>query len=238
MNPTQQIYKELQQLFDHFNDRLFNNELPPCLLTLQRHKNTYGYFSKNRFTNTHKEYVSEIALNPEYFSTIPIVEVAQTVVHEMVHFLQFLKGKPGRGRYHNKEWANMMKEVGLMPSSTGKPGGKETGDRMADYPIEGGLFLKAFDELMTNEFKISWADRFPPKEKIINSINTGETKIEEWGDLTIYGLIENPQNGMVEPITENKSNRVKFSCPKCNSNIWAKPKIKAICGDCNIPFEC
>ncbi len=48
-----------------------------------------------------------------------------------------------------------------MLSSTGKPGGARTGDQMADYPIEGGRFLQACETLLTQEFKISWYDRFP-----------------------------------------------------------------------------
>jgi hypothetical protein len=33
---------------------------------------------------------------------------------------------------------------GLMPSSTGKPGGARVGQKMSDYPITGGLFAEAF----------------------------------------------------------------------------------------------
>jgi len=33
-----------------------------------------------------------------------------------------------------------MESIGLMPSDTGEPGGKRTGQRMSDYPIEGGAF--------------------------------------------------------------------------------------------------
>lgn len=33
-----------------------------------------------------------------------------------------------------------MKCVILMPSDTGRPGGKRTGQKMSDYPIENGAF--------------------------------------------------------------------------------------------------
>lgn len=45
----------------------------------------------------------------------------------------------------NEEWADKMEGIGLMPSSTGKPGGSRTGEKMADYAIEGGLFMQATD---------------------------------------------------------------------------------------------
>jgi hypothetical protein len=53
-------------------------------------------------------------------------------------------GKPGRARYHNLEWAKMMMSIGLIPSSTGTAGGIMTGDSMAQYIDEKGLFSKVF----------------------------------------------------------------------------------------------
>ena len=41
--PTMQMYSFVQDAYDFFNDKLFAGELPPCLLTLQREKNTMGY---------------------------------------------------------------------------------------------------------------------------------------------------------------------------------------------------
>ena len=49
MQPTQETYSELQQAFDFFNENLFQGSLPLCLLTLQRQKNTFGYFALQRF---------------------------------------------------------------------------------------------------------------------------------------------------------------------------------------------
>ena len=36
-----------------------------------------------------------------------------------------------------------MQEIGLMPSQTGLPGAKTTGQQMSDYPIPAGAFLVA-----------------------------------------------------------------------------------------------
>ena len=49
MEPTAKTYSELQVAYDTFNAALFDSALPPCLLTLQREKRTYGYFSARRF---------------------------------------------------------------------------------------------------------------------------------------------------------------------------------------------
>jgi hypothetical protein len=106
-------------------------------------------------------------MNPTYFAVVPIIETLQTQVHEMTHLWQHHFGKPGRGRYHNEEWARKMESIGLMPSSTGQPGGARTGDCMADYAVEGGRFLAACQELLTANFTLSWYDRFPSADHVI-----------------------------------------------------------------------
>ncbi len=68
MKPTVETYAELQLAYDTFNRRLFDNQLPDCLITLQREKRTYGYFSAARFGNRQGDTVDEIALNPTYFA--------------------------------------------------------------------------------------------------------------------------------------------------------------------------
>jgi len=94
-SPTAQAYAELQAAFDHYNRELFGGELPPCLITMQREKRTYGYFSSERFVHRHdRSKTDEIAINPSYFAVVPLLEVLQTLVHEMVHAWQFHFGKP------------------------------------------------------------------------------------------------------------------------------------------------
>lgn len=53
--PTVETYNELQTAYDFFNTRLFSGDLPPCLITLQREKRTYGYFSSKRFVGSKSE---------------------------------------------------------------------------------------------------------------------------------------------------------------------------------------
>lgn len=172
MKPTSETYSELQLAYDTFNDKLFGGALPQCLITLQREKQTCGYFSYQRFANKAGEKTDEIALNPSLFAVTPLLETMQTLVHEMTHLWQYHFGEPGRGRYHNQQWADKMESIGLMPSSTGRPGGKKTGDRMADYAIKGGLFLEVCSEMLTNDYKISWYDRFPSDRQVYTGLNS------------------------------------------------------------------
>ena len=100
--PTVETYAELQAAFDHFNARIFDGKLPACLITLQRNKRTYGYYSHDRLVcGETGELTAEIAMNPSYFVARTIRETLSTLVHEMVHQWQYHYGKPGRRGYHN-----------------------------------------------------------------------------------------------------------------------------------------
>ena len=51
-----------------------------------------------------------------------------------------------------------MKSIGLQPSDTGEPGGKETGQKMNHSVTSGGAFDKATASLLQEGFTLSWAD--------------------------------------------------------------------------------
>ena len=84
-------------------------------------------------------------------------DILGTLVHEMCHQWQHELGNPSRSGYHNKEWGNKMKEVGLYPSSTGQPGGRQTGQQVSHFIVEGGAFDVAF-ALMQDDIQVPWRD--------------------------------------------------------------------------------
>lgn len=250
-DPTDEAYSELRFAFDFFNSKLFQNQLKTPLITLPRERMTYGYHSKNRFRSRDtKEMADEIALNPAYFAYRSLKKTLSTLVHEMAHMWQDAHGKPGRGRYHNKEWAFKMMSIGLQPSDTGKPGGKMTGDQMTHYIIKGGLYDLHCDELMKlefrgKEFKLSWFDIYPagqpepehlypaPAQSVDGEdgfAEEGSAAVDYVAELTediiqAQGLVERP-----EPKALGKSNRSTFQCPTCGQLAWGKPSLVVLCG--------
>jgi hypothetical protein len=153
VNPTERTYKTLDDAYRFFNERLFGGKLPGCLITMQRSKKAYGYFAGGRFgSGDGKEITDEIALNPSHFRERTTEQSLSTLVHEMAHLQQHHFGKPSRTSYHNKEWAQMMRAVGLIPSDTGAPGGKETGQKVSHYIEPGGRFAHVCAELMKGGF--------------------------------------------------------------------------------------
>lgn len=144
--PTKDIYPVLQKAYDHFNRKIFGNKLPNCLITLSAElKSARGYYRNHPFEHSeHKDQVTdEIALNPFTFTGRTDREIYSTLVHEMVHLWQHHFGIKNTKTVHDTEWANKMEEIGLMPTSTGVPGGKRTGRKVTHYIIEGGTFDEA-----------------------------------------------------------------------------------------------
>src|SRR5688572_23766252 len=138
---TLKEYQGFQDAYDFFNRELFRGVLPQVLVTLQRHANTRGYFSPKRFRGRIEETeVHELALNPDSFIGRSDEMILSTLVHEMAHVWQQTHGKPPPKSYHDRQWAAKMQEVGLQPSNTGEPGGKETRQSMSHYILPEGRY--------------------------------------------------------------------------------------------------
>jgi hypothetical protein len=203
-NLTTEFYTNLDHAYAFFNECLWTNKLPPCLITLQRKKGAMGYYRDQAFVSEDgSAQANEIALNPESFG-VGDAETLATLVHEMCHLWQYniADEKPTRA-YHDKIWAAEMKRVGLQPSSTGKVGGKETGWKMSDYPISGGAFEKARDELLASGYRVIWRTA---------SVGDGGESAE--GEA-------------------KKRSKTKFTCPHCGQNVWGKPGARVACADCS-----
>lgn len=205
--PTQRTYSSLDAAYDHFNRELFGGQLSACLITMQRHKGAYGYFSGERFASLDNEEVTdEIALNPAHFASRSLTATLSTLVHEMCHLWQHHFGTPSRRTYHNREWAKKMEEIGLVATHSGEPGGKATGQRMTHYIEEGGRFERASAAYLATGAAILYHDRAGDDE-------AAKTR------------------------RKKAASKTKYSCPVCELNAWAKPGANLVCGDCDEAME-
>ncbi len=249
-SPTHSFYHYLEEAFSFFNRTLFDDTLPVCLLTVQREKSVFGFFSPNRWTDTTGHKVHELAVNPSYFARHNLMEVFQTIVHEMGHNWQHSFGKPSRNGYHNKQWADKMEAIGLMPSSTGLPGGKRTGQRMSDYPLPGGAFEQAAQAFIQQSQGLPWVDRFaalksscqprdvewtlePEGQKPVPAPDESESLLHIRMSELFEDLVPDEQ---LQQAARQKV-KIRYSCTHCQTNVWGKPGLKLICGECNTPYQ-
>jgi len=108
-----------------------------------------------------------------------------------------------------------------MPSTTGKPGGKIVGQSMSDFPIEDGVFLKALDQ-MAHKLKFPFI-----------SVE-GELRYSQMSTVQISGTAS--VSDTEEPAPPKK-NKVKYTCSDCQSNVWGKPEMNIVCGNCDQRFD-
>ncbi len=210
---TVTAYQAFEQAYQWLSTYVFvdvlGHPLPPCLITLQRRRDTYGYFCRDRFAHRYdgRARTDEIALNPDLFPHRSDKAILSTLAHEAVHGYQRWYGKPGRRGYHNKEWALMMEMIGLMPSHTGQPGGRKTGEQMTHYIIPGGAFDDAITALVATGFRVPWQSGLP-------------------------GAL--PGHGGDAPPPARLRDKTTFTCPQCTQKAWAKPTAQLVCGVCRL----
>jgi len=257
MGPTDELYQSLLEAYSHFNRELFDQTLPDVIFTVQRQKGVLGYFAPDRWSSMEGRHCHEIAINPAHLGQSRVIDILQTLVHEMVHCWQYCFGSPGRGSYHNKEWAYKMIKIGLQPTSTGLPGGNIVGPQMSDYPIDGGRFLAACESLLTRQsFSIPWIDR-QSSPKLPLHENSSHTAMEvvsahqgiddpvtennaisgssiaELMQMTYADLL--PDDTLL-PVVQNARIKSKYQCPECRNRVWGRPHMHIICGDCGVRF--
>lgn len=264
--PTNELYDSFQFAYDYFNRRLFDDRLPEIIFTFQRKAGAMGFFAPKRWGNLNGRECHEIAMNPSYIANSRLIEVMKTLVHEMCHCWQYAFGSPGRHYYHNKEWAMKMIKIGLMPSSTGEPGGEITGQHMSDYIIEDGLFINIFEQLKNEEhFQLRWIDKLAlPRlyEPVIAPIDSPlcssafrsplavnvmtidpDTRQKEEKVIKAFTLDEHEPTYLderpdffFEQKTPPRKTRNRYVCG-CGNRIYGKPNLEITCKVCGQDFE-
>ena len=216
-----------QTAFDFFNARLFSGKLPQVIITTQRHRGAYGFFSPESYIQRKFDEegdmlvpefrVHEISIMPDAMYLRTDREVLSTLVHEMCHLRQQEEGKPSRNGYHNRQWADYMREIGLEPSAYGKMDsrnpelpadqkdkcgeGAATGQKVSHFIVPRGAFDRSCAELLKSGFTLD--------------------------------LQQLPRLSAAP-----KKNKLKYTCPQCGINAWAKSGIKLACGECMVQMEC
>lgn len=294
ITPTQALYGYFESAYDHFNAALFSGQLPRCILTVQRKTKAMGYAAHKRWSDVEMRLVDELAVNPDYWLLHPELEVLQTLVHEQCHIWQSYFGSPSRRCYHNKEWANKMDSLGLVPSSTGAPGGRRTGQCIADYALVDGAFFAACTEFVASNRRLPWVDRHAPRHELCPArLYTSSGRVVMGSDLspTQRSLLQavGPLRKAAKPsekvvlleqagspaaasnaeitaelgellaaaacdydeeqgadvphfeqifqVAAKKPTRVKYVCAGCSNQLWGKPNMNIVCGDCEVAFE-
>ena len=197
----------LNKIFDLLNAEYFENELSRPTITIQSTPKAYGHFSLKDDTwvstigNSH-----EINIGAGTLSR-PIEEVIATLLHEMVHYFNYVKGVQDCSRgntYHNRKFRDAAEAHGLLV------------DHHEKY---GWTITSPSDELLEVILKYDLTDI------LINR--------NEFGGFQITGTGTNNGAPTVVGITPRKSSSRKYVCPCCGMSIRATRVVNVACLDCD-----
>ena len=209
---TSRQFVAIENARNYFNEhiflKVFGKSLGPVMLRPARHGSAYGYYRHFGWSDDGLNPVPEISLCPRGLHRTPM-EVFSTLLHELCHQYQYEFGKPGRGRYHNQEFAAIMASVGLICSDTGDPGGRQTGDHMTHYIDPNGLYAEVFQSM--------------PEECLL------PFKLLFDNDTFLLGK---PYKSVGLSKIELSKIKTKYTCLGCGAAVWGRPALDLSCNPC------
>jgi hypothetical protein len=218
-SPTRKMFSALETAYAHFNERLFERQLPAALLNLSRSagssKNsvTLGFFEPEAWRGDAGN-ICELSMTPVSTARGP-EDYYATLVHEMAHFLDHVRGvKPKSPGYHGKPWWATMERIGLPPV----PGGKNGTSKISVHHAiqKDGPYALAFKDLS--------------EEALLPFVST------ESG-LWVAGQ---PEAGGEEGEGEGETKqgkRARYECGGCKTTMRGPSGRKLICGSCEVAYQ-
>lgn len=130
MKTLQQSVKNLEELFDIFNEKLFNNELEKPIISIQSDKSNsyYGWCTTYKaWETTDGESYYEINMTAEHMRR-SFEDICGTLIHEMAHLFNLLAGIKdcNASQYHNKNFKIAAENHGLIVEKMGRYGYAKT----------------------------------------------------------------------------------------------------------------
>ena len=200
----------LNKVFDLLNEEYFECALTRPTITIQSTPRAYGHFSLRDDTWISKNGAShEINIGAGTLAR-PIEEVCATLLHEMVHYHNYILGVQDcsrGGTYHNKHFKASAEAHGLLIDHDKKYGWTRTSPSysLLEFVLKNGLT----DILLNrNEF----------------------TGFHIGGAGTHNGAPTIPGTGKT-------SSTRKYICPCCGMSVRATRIVRISCMDCNEPLH-
>lgn len=195
----------LNKMFDLLNAEFFEGALSRPTITIQSTPKAYGHFSLREDT-----WVSTLGASHEInlgAGTLarPIEEVAATLLHEMVHYWNYVMGVQDCSRgntYHNRHFKDAAESRGLIVTRSEKYGWAHTapGEALLDFVLENGL-----TDILINR--------------------------NEFTGFQITGTGTHSGAGAIVTPPRISSSR-KYICPCCGNSVRATKFVNIACLDC------
>ncbi len=214
----EKITSELHKAYDIINKHFFNSELPVIAITIQsdaRRKLTMGWCTTKEVWGDKEGKIKmyEINLTPEFLD-LDFHETMDTLMHEMVHLYNKIKGVQDvsrGGTYHNKHFKNES--------------------------IKRGFCYK--EDKPDKKYGWSFSRLTEDTKKKLNTLGINKeifSIARRTGDY--YVNIEMGNEPEQENEQKKKGNSFKWVCTSCNTTVRStRLEVHIICGDCEEEFQ-
>lgn len=200
----------LNKIFDLLNAEYFESTLSIPTITIQSTPKAYGHFTLREDTWVSKKGEShEINLGAGTLAR-PIEEICATLLHEMVHYFNFVNGVQDcsrGGTYHNRRFKEAAEARGLLIAHDPRYGWTVTspGDDLLRFCLDNDLC----------DILINRNDGF--------GIRPTGTGTHSPGPAPVPGTTAKP-----------KSSTRKYVCPCCGTSVRATKTVRIACMDCGV----
>lgn len=194
----------LNKIFDLLNEEYFESTLSRPTITIQSTPKAYGHFSLREDT-----WVSKLGSTHEInlgAGTIarPIEEICATLLHEMVHYYNYVNGIQDCSRgntYHNKRFKAAAEARGLIVDHSDKYGWSHTspGDSLLQFCLDNDL-----TDILINR--------------------------NEFCGYRVTGT--GTHSGTATTLPPKTSSTRKYLCPCCGNSVRATKAVNIACLDC------
>ena len=194
----------LNKLFDLLNQEFFESTLSRPTITIQSTPRAYGHFSLRDDTWISKNGAThEINIGAGTLAR-PIEEVCATLLHEMVHYHNYVLGIQDcsrGGTYHNRRFRDSAKAHGLIVDHHDKNGWTITspGDARLQFCLDYELTDILINRNEFSGFRVTGTGTHAPAST---------------------------------PVTTRTSSTRKYICPCCGNSVRATKNVNIGCLDC------
>ena len=225
-----ELYAKIQTVIDELDKNFFsgkgkqpipelvfavNNQVRSCVTAFVSPDSLYD--KKN---NKKLQYMG---INPKHLDR-DVGEILATICHELCHLYEVAYIHIPRGRYHTKQWADLMADCGLEPKYLNK-----SRTAVSETIIEGGIFeqfIKDFKEKYNEDYFniVEYSQSVEHRTKVALGIEDSDEDTPK-------------ADNADKPIKVYNRNKVKYTCPNCQSKVWGKAGLHIECTDCTCAFE-
>lgn len=226
-----ELYAKIQLVIDELDKRFFsgakkekipqlvfaiNNKCRSCVVAYVQADALY-----DKKTDTKLQYMG---INPDYLDR-SIGEIVSTVCHELCHVYEHAYIHIPRGGYHDKQWAELMRDCGLEPKYLNSSKTAVTHTIIKDGAFE--KFIAEFTEKHGADFFniVSYSTEVMKRTR-------KELGIEDDED----DDTPRPDNAD-KPIKKYNRNKIKYVCAGCGLKVWGKSGLSIRCNECDYDLE-